>query len=235
MVNMKKNLIAVCLGLACFSAVAKDNVELRVDGTLVTAACTPSLNNGGVVNFGHIPLGNLSKTAVNRLGRKPITLTITCAQPTSIGFTTMDNRQDSLQNMTITDAWSDGRSSSATGNQYGLGFTAGNVRIGAYTVAVQPSNITVDGAKADGLRNMPSNDIYNTDWSKMPPAGATASGHPGYLRTISAAATGTLIPVAGKVFVYPLDVVAGIQATDTLAITDDTDMDGSATFSLVYL
>lgn len=48
----------------------------------------------------------------------------------------------------------------------GLGFTPGNVRMGAYTVAVQPSNITVDGVQVDALRNAVGNDIYNADWSK---------------------------------------------------------------------
>ncbi len=60
---------AVIMALAG-TAQAADSVDLNVKGTLVNGSCTPSLENGGVVDFGHIPLGNLSKTETNSLGQK---------------------------------------------------------------------------------------------------------------------------------------------------------------------
>ncbi|EOC1221998.1 fimbrial assembly protein, partial [Cronobacter sakazakii] len=44
---------------------------------------------------------------------------------------------------------------------------------------------------------------------------------------------GTVLPA--KVTTWPIKVAAAIQGTDTLAISDDTNLDGSATISLVYI
>lgn len=42
-------------------------------------------------------------------------------------------------------------------------------------------------------------------------------------------------PVAFTTATFPIRVAAAIQGTDTLAITDNTTLDGQATFTLVYL
>ncbi|KZF59595.1 hypothetical protein S121_23565, partial [Salmonella enterica subsp. enterica serovar Tennessee] len=42
-------------------------------------------------------------------------------------------------------------------------------------------------------------------------------------------------PAAFTIATFPIRVAAAIQGTDTLAITDNTTLDGQATFTLVYL
>ncbi|ELN2182734.1 hypothetical protein QZL24_003114, partial [Salmonella enterica subsp. enterica serovar Kentucky] len=42
-------------------------------------------------------------------------------------------------------------------------------------------------------------------------------------------------PAAFTTATFPIRVAAAIQGTDTLAITDNTTLDGQATFTLVYL
>lgn len=54
-------------------------------------------------------------------------------------------------------------------------------------------------------------------------------------QVVSVATTGTTTPVAFKNVVIPMTVAAAIQDTNTLAITDDTNMDGQATFTIKYL
>lgn len=231
---MKKTLISCLLSAASFSVLAADNVELKVTGVLVNGACTPTLDGGGVVNYGHIPLGNLSATTNNQLGIKPINLTITCDQAMPVGFTTTDNRASTLQVLTINNAYVNGLNASAATTEYGLGTTAGGVKIGAYSVGVTVGGVTADGAAVDVLTNGNGADTSGRNWSKTA-GGATLSGSPGFVRVISSAATGTLTPVSAKVFVYPLRVAAAIQSTNALAITDTTNLDGDTTISLVYL
>ncbi|RJT27898.1 DUF1120 domain-containing protein [Buttiauxella izardii] len=231
---MKKNLICVLLGLACFSAVAADSVELKVTGTLVNGACTPTLDNNGAVNFGNIPVGNLSKTATNQLGSKNINLTITCEQPMPIGFTTLDNRNATTFVQTIANANADNSAVSAAANQYGLGKTAGGINLGSYSIATLVNSATVDGVAVDVLSNGLNADTNPRSWSKSV-NGSTGVGTAGAVGVMTAATQGTLVPMAGKVFVYPLKVSAAVQGTDVLAITDNTDFDGSTTISLVYL
>jgi hypothetical protein len=231
---MKKTLLAGFLSVAAFSSMAADNVDLKVTGVLVNGACTPTLDGGGVVNYGNIPLGNLSATATNQLGSKNINLTITCDQAMPVGFTATDNRNATMQTLTINNAFSNGANSSATGNQFGLGATAGGVKIGAYAVGVNLGSVTADGAAVDTINNDLGADTNGRNWLKTA-TGAWANGSPNTVRVFTSAATGTLVPLAAKVFVYPLKVTAAIQSTNTLAITSNTNLDGDATISLVYL
>jgi len=231
---MKKTLFAGFLSVAAFSSMAADNVDLKVTGVLVNGACTPTLDGGGVVNFGNIPLGNLSPTATNQLGSRNINLTITCDQTMPIGFTTVDNRLSSLQSLTISKGYANGRDSTDAVNQFGLGTTAGGVKIGAYALTVMVDGVTADGTPADYISGGFGNDTSGRNWQKAT-FGATSNGSPGFVQALSAAATGTLVPVAAKVFFYPLKISAAIQSTNALAITSNTNLDGDATISLVYL
>jgi len=231
---MKKTLLASLLSVVAFSSMAADNVDLKVSGVLVNGACTPTLDGGGVVNFGHIPLGNLSATTTNQLGSRNINLTITCDQAMPIGFTTADNRSSSIQNVTITQGFANNQDVTTSGNEFGLGQTAGGVNIGAYAISTLPSNVTADGASIDLLSNAIANDTSNRGWFKIP-FGAGTNGTPGAIHVLTVASPGTIVPLAAKVFVYPLKVAAAIQSTNALAITGNTNLDGDATISLVYL
>lgn len=85
---MKKVLLATALSLCVTSAFAANpTAVLKVKGTLTNAACTPTLSNGGTVDYGTINLGNLSATAVNQLGQKNIDLTINCTAATKVSGT----------------------------------------------------------------------------------------------------------------------------------------------------
>jgi len=223
----KKLILAtLCSATVMSGAQAADSVDLKVTGTLVNGACTPSLENGGVVDFGHIPLGNLSKTGINQLGSKTQTLTITCDSEMPVAWAIVDNKKDTLANIEVDNAWFNGGNATASGNQFGLGETSAGVKIGAYTVGIDGSKTTVDGANGDLIRH----DTNQEPWVNSD-SGATQT----FGRNETIAAKGSLEPLAGKVFVYPLKVTAAIQGTDTLAVTDDTQLDGSATISVVYI
>ncbi|HEM6631433.1 TPA: DUF1120 domain-containing protein [Citrobacter farmeri] len=230
-------LIGGCLLTLANYAQAADSVDLKVTGKLLSGSCTPTLENGGVVDFGHIPLGNLSKTEVNRIGQKHTVFTITCSSSIPVGWTTVDNRHDSLINIPIKNAYWNGGDNNTGGNQYGLGKTTADTRLGAFVIGVQVDNVSVDGVKGDLITwsfGAGQSSASGSDWVKTS-VGATLNGADGNFRGLTIAASGTLTPLAGKVFIYPMLITAAIQGTDTLAITDNTNLDGSATISLVYL
>ncbi|HEM6631432.1 TPA: DUF1120 domain-containing protein [Citrobacter farmeri] len=225
-------LISGCLLTLANYAQATDSVDLKVTGKLVSGSCTPTLENGGVVDFGHVPLGNLSKTEVNRIGQKKIILSITCSSVMPLGWHVKDNRPDSLVDQAVPNAFYTGGHCLGGPNKFGLGKTAGGVNIGAYCVGVDVPQATVDGINGDLIyKNIGAG--ASDSWEKSS-EGATRNLSPED-RYLTLADIGSLTPKAGKVFVYPLRVTASIQGTDVLAITDNTNLDGSATISLVYL
>ena len=226
-----KKIAPLVLGACVYSsfASATDNVDLNIKGVLTNAACVPSLSNGGVVDFGHIPLGSLNKGTTNQLGHRTITLTITCDSAMPVGFITSDNRADSLEVLSLVDAKGEGYPVSAQsdpGFEYGLGKTAAGVKLGAYTFSMS-STPTADGEVKDLIFTKADK---NGAWLLDGSGSAQVS-----TRLHSMADVGTLIPVAYKVGVYPIKVTAAIQGTDILGITDDTDLDGLATISLYYM
>ncbi|MDQ9203808.1 DUF1120 domain-containing protein [Cronobacter sakazakii] len=191
---------AVIMALAG-TAQAADSVDLNVKGTLVNGSCTPSLENGGVVDFGHIPLGNLSKTDTNRLGQKNIVLTITCDTEMPVAFDVKDNRSESTVDLTVNNAFYDGSSCSASLNKFGLGKTAENVNIGAYCVGVNVPEATIDGTSGDVIYKNLGNAA--NDWSKTGD-GSVRNFSPND-RYLTIADAGTVIPKAGKKLYFPVN------------------------------
>lgn len=84
---MKKTLLAVILAACTSSAIAAPTAVLKVKGVLTNAACSPTLSNSGVVDYGTVHLSDLSDSAVNQLGQKTIDLTITCDAATKVSGT----------------------------------------------------------------------------------------------------------------------------------------------------
>ena len=224
---MKKILCMTALSLFVSSAFAAETAVLKVTGTLTNSACTPELDNGGVIDYGTIRLGGLSTTKDNQLGHKSITLTINCATPTRVGWSSVDNRSSTTANVTITNAFNTGTSTTG-GNSwtFGVGKTAGNVKIGAYSGFVDGYSIVADGVSYALI-------------FKQDDRGTWGGCYDCYLqntiRTWSVAAKGTSEPKAFTTATFPITTALAIEETSTLAISDDTQLDGQLTISLKYL
>lgn len=229
---MKKILLASTLALCVTSAFAADpSAVLKVKGTLTNAACTPELSNGGVVDYGMIRLGELSSTATNQLGQKNIDLTISCASNTKVGFQVDDDRNSSDAYLTVENAYFNGSSASLGFDTYGVGVTDGGVKIGSWAVSARTDSILADGKSVDFISSPDWSDSGAPNWTSNATKGQLSPTRAVY----SVAATGTLEPVAFKSVTFPLQVSLAIQNTATLAITDDTAIDGQATITLKYL
>lgn len=221
---MKKTLIAAALMLCTGSAFADPTAVLQVQGKLTNASCTPELSNGGEVDYGYIHLSTLSTTAANQIGQKSIDLTINCTVATKVAFTANDNRTDSNANVGILDPDANG-AGSASYFQYGVGKTAGDVKIGNYMILTKDNPI-VDGETRIIIARNSSSENWRGSSTGLRSDGVT---------TMTVANEGSIEPLAFTTATIPLTTTLAIQATDTLAITDDTNIDGQATITLQYL
>ena len=230
---MKKILLASTLALCVTSAFAADpSAVLNVKGTLTNAACTPELGNGGVVDYGFIRLGELSATEVNQIGQKNIDLKINCTSDTKVGFSISDDRYSSkVSSIKIDKAYFDGTTTTNSSNNFGAGVTADNVKIGSWALSAKTDSITADGNAVDFIQSLGYAEVSDMVWTSNATKGVIAPTGQVY----TAAASGTLEPVAFKTATFPLVTTLAIQDTTTLAITDDTPVDGQATITLRYL
>lgn len=207
------------------SAFAADTTILKVQGTLIMGSCTPSLPSDGVVDFGAIPVDSLSDTAVNQLGQKDITLTLTCTSPTKVAWSVIDDRSDS-----VIDTQPEVDTQPGTPlTEFGLGKTADGVKLGSYIVSARNNGQAI----IDGIAGVLSfSEDNGSTWTLGSNGGVYFHPDGNRLITFSNAQDE---PVAFKVASDQLTVGASVQNTTTLAITDDTPLDGQATISLKYL
>ncbi|EKI0251251.1 DUF1120 domain-containing protein [Enterobacter asburiae] len=220
---MKKVLLATAVALASTSAFADSTAVMKVKGTLTNSACTAELGNGGVLDYGYIRLGELSANSSNKLGQKQIPVSINCTAATKLGFTVTDNRSDTNPQIPVDIAGN--LNQTAKYYTYGVGKTADGVKIGNYGMWM--TDITADGKTVDSIAN--NHDWPSTSWKK------TGIPRSDAFQTIAFATTGTTTPIAITNATFNFNTNLVIWDTTTLAVTDDTALDGQNTLTLVYL
>ena len=235
----KKSLSALCVCAAIVSAAGANaamDANLTVKGTFTPAACTPELSNSGVVDYGSMSNSVLEKkssgNSLVQLGKKTITLTVSCDAATSVGIIAQDNRASSK--VTLSDSayiadYVPGQNMSSSNPVFGLG-TVNNVNIGAYTVTAARSGSTADGAAVDMI--LKDTDIAGSEWRNANGGGLY---YPDSTRIITVAEIGKTTPMLFKDLVMPLDIVAAVQDISILGSGTKVELDGNATLSLVYL
>ncbi|HDK6714874.1 TPA: DUF1120 domain-containing protein [Klebsiella quasipneumoniae] len=235
----KKSLSALCVCAAIVSAAganAATDATLMVKGTFVPAACTPELSNGGIVDYGTMNNAALAKTTdgneLVQLGKKSITLTVSCDAATSVGIIAQDNRASSRVELSSSAYIADyvaGQNLSTSNAVFGLG-TVNDVKIGAYSVTAMKEGLTADNAAVDMI--VKDTDLSGTSWKS---ANAGGLYYPDGTRIITVAESGKTTPLMFKDLVMPLDIVAAVQSNAVLGSGAEITLDGNATLSLVYL
>ncbi|MBI0278584.1 DUF1120 domain-containing protein (plasmid) [Hafnia alvei] len=234
---MKFNKTSLFVGIACSVLslnvlAASDTATLSVAGEISPGSCTPSLDGGGVVDYGHIDANTLTAVApaANMLPTKTVSITITCQAATRVAYSTFDNRHPSTVQFDLTDAGIDGSVVDTNSSHFGLGYTAAHVPIGDYAIAM-PVTATADGKSVDVLA---TEDNALDNWA--PHAnGIALTGDSPYVRYFTVGATGTNEPLAFTTVVIPMKISTGVQAASVLGTTDQVKLDGNTTFSLTYL
>ncbi len=108
-----------------------------------------------------------------------------------------------------------------------MGKTAGGVNIGSYALLVKVDSVTADGAAVDPIYQQNATGT----WTKS----TNGSSQGSHIRDFTVASAGSLDPLAFQTATFPLATSLALQDTTTLAITDDTQLDGQLTISLRYL
>ncbi|WP_324724127.1 DUF1120 domain-containing protein [Lelliottia sp. JS-SCA-14] len=199
---------------------AADTAIIKVQAMLVMGSCTPSLDNGGLLDFGGFPVDHLYEDTPSGLDTRNISLHITCSEPVALAFTFQDDRSDTL----------DGGSADIATYGFGIGKAAGGVNIGHYYLyLVGPDTPVVNNAPARTIFS----DNNGADWN-LASSSTRASNSGSNLAAFSDTQDFTH-PLAVETAEVELSVHPIVQSRKTLALTDDQPYEGLATISLVYL
>jgi len=237
MTAFKKTLstLSVCAALfVAAQANAANESTLKVTGSIVPAACTPTLSNSGEVSFGTIAASVIKSPAEGnglvQLGAKDITFSISCEAEAAVGFKMIDNRTSSAVALSasnyIVSPVSGGASAAQTYFGFGLGLASNNAKIGAYSVTLDGANTTADGAAASL--------VYSDDEGKSWRTGTAVYQVADNARVTTVAKTGSSQPQLFEEASFALKISAGVQPSSVLG-SDEITLDGNATLSLVYL
>ncbi|TVT81292.1 DUF1120 domain-containing protein [Pseudomonas sp. H3(2019)] len=187
-------------------ALAASSTDLTVKGTITPVACTPTLSNGGVIDNGKISARDLDPVRSTQLKTYPLQLTVTCDAPIVFALKSIDNKAGT----------------GSTISYFGLGLTDAGEKLGFVYV-------TTKYASADGQEVQPiMSDDSGTSWERA------RYIDPSVLVAVGTTADNS-IPIAVKDLSMDLEVITFIARADSLTLTDEVTMDGSATFEMKYL
>lgn len=115
----------------------------------------------------------------------------------------------------------DNKDGTSIGDWFGLGLTDHGEKLGSFfprVVQVKDGATPLDAIKSDD---------GGSTWAKA------SDAQPGYL--LSVATTGDTTPVDAQVVTFDFEVDTYIARADSLTLTDEVTIDGSATFEVKYL
>lgn len=204
------------------AAFAADNADLTIKGTIKPSACSITLSDNALIDFGTIHATALSQTSPTRMASKLFTMTIHCNAPTKLVLNMIDGRQ--------------GTANDAAGSAihpldyvwYGVGKADGK-NVGAYTIQRNTQTLaTVDGQVATTLYTTDGGNSWDqtqqVDWSEPATRGHGWSSGP-------ASAPGAFKTITQQ---WQLDFAVG-KAADLPPLTQDIHLDGLVTFEIKYL
>lgn len=197
-------------------SLAASAVDLTVKGLITPLACTPSLSNNGVVDYGKISRQDLSVDKRTQLRDQTLDFSLQCNGPARFALLMRDNRDGTaLVNSEI---------------YYGLNLDSSGHKIGVYSLNFDPASTVVD--------DWPQ--VYRTDsttggvaWSssnsRAIPIGARS--YLGFTDVASSSAG----PIGIRSLTSQVTVETVIAPTSELDLSADIQLDGSATLDVVYL
>ncbi|MDD2060846.1 DUF1120 domain-containing protein [Pseudomonas sp. GD03860] len=200
--------LSLVLTLASTHALAS-STEVTLTGTLTPSACTPTLGNGGLVDYGGVSIEELEAHDDHyKLPDKQLSLTIQCASETSYALITTDNRHESSSSSTFS---------------HGLGMHKGQ-QVGALAIGL--SDPELDGTPSKVLVS------YNAGQTWF--AGLFLYFSPSQKSPATRVAFGAqTMPVPATRLSANLDITSMIS--NTLPFNEEIPIDGSVTFNIMYL
>ncbi|WP_223416427.1 MULTISPECIES: DUF1120 domain-containing protein [unclassified Pseudomonas] len=208
--NKRLSLLTAALLLTgASSAFAASSTDLTVTGRITPTACTPSLANSGVVDFGKTSATDLHQTNWTFLGRPSLKLNVDCDAAQTYALHLKDNRENTAFRSHL----------------YGLGLINTNQKLGGFDLGF--SSAVSENGSIDVLISADQ----GTTWSP-----SVVAGHvPGTWAAFGDRSTGTLLPTPIKNLTVDMEVGAIIARADSLTLTDEVRLDGAATLEVIYL
>lgn len=191
--------------------------EVRLQARFAPAACTPSLSNGGTVDFGKLSVMDLNMDKDTALPDRPLVVSVACDAPTAFTLRLQDNRLGSA-------------TGPADETTFGLGLDARQQKVGRYRLVFDPLRVTADSFAQ----------LYRTDSATGTSAWSSASASPLAIGTgrylgfgASAGSTGGPVPIQQLSATASLEAV--IAPLGSLDLGSEVRLDGAATLELNYL
>lgn len=215
---------------------AADSVDIDVTVTADAAACTPTLSNNGIVDFGKRSATELSSSHFTQWGNRSIILNISCEASTGVAISARDSRPESISYGQDVNG-NTGPGTDISGQKYisnparlfGLGKTEEGKNIGNYAIIIDTDNAQAqDGGAAVAVSVVGSNSVQGP-WTLTSPA--VLPSDMAYYFTFARKNSTTVQPITTAT--VPLQVSASIASG--LASGSAIFLDGQATISLVYL
>ncbi|MBS3046406.1 DUF1120 domain-containing protein [Enterobacter mori] len=222
-------LLAVSCGLVIGQASA---ATVALTGTIEPTTCSLTLGTAAVHDFayGDISPASLNNTAMTALAVKTVPLKVTCDAPTRVAIGAVDNKMGSnpFASGTVNMSAAGGATDGNAADMLGLG-NDGTGKIGAYSLALVPASMKIDGAVATPVRLFGGTGT----WAATTNGFIGGATQPGYWR--SWATGGAAAPLAGTTFEADLAVQPWVNAKSKLDLTHDILLNGAATIELHYL
>ncbi|KGE65332.1 MULTISPECIES: DUF1120 domain-containing protein [Pseudomonas] len=200
-------LFATLLLTGASQAFAASSVDLTVRGLITPSACEPTLSGGGNVEVGKISAKDLNSDNYTRLADQSLQLTVTCDGATLMAIEPKDNRAGS--NSEVDDA------------AFGLGLVNGSEKLGFFNMILQAA--VADGTEVDPIASR-DNGLTWTSLTYLINNGIT-----------SVANTTAVAPVPVQILVADLLINPFIAPANSLTLTEEVPIDGSATLTVKYL
>lgn len=237
MKNFKLSVCALALLAITGTPVMAESVDLTVKGTLIPAACVPSIT--GEINYGNVTAAQLDDTEYTVLPQKTVGFAINCGGPVKVAIQAINGRPGSVaggeetgdNNLAISPVALLGYSEIVVA---GLGTNNGD-KIGGYAIGLLADTLQADGNKMFlKLRSM--GDGWS-DFSVGPiaPIYYYYSVFDDVLTYSWANSATTQDPTAITNLSAQLVVQAYLNNTTALDTSGAVQLDGLATIELVYL
>ncbi|WLH91391.1 DUF1120 domain-containing protein [Pseudomonas sp. FP453] len=204
------SLTAFSLLLGGSYANAASSVNLNVTGTITPSACNPHLSNGGVYDLGKIQAKDLNIDQPTELRAQSLRLELACEALTLVALKPRDNRPNT-------------HFDSGNNIKFGLGLINGNEKVGSMLLRL-PSIM------ADGTEMFAIGSVGQTSWSPTDILSPTFLTSFTPDRGIPNMAPAPIQRLSADVLITPR-----IAPANTLTLTEEVPIDGSATLEINYL
>lgn len=220
---------------ALSTAVMAESVDVRVIGTIVPGACTPTLGGGGVVDYGTISATTLDPTTYTILPVKQVPFGITCQAPVKVAIKAINGRKGTLAG--AVESGQEGSAIAPAGSLsgavvVGLGLD-GTTPIGGYSIGLLSAGLTTESGSVVPVYRNSDNDPAN--WRTAATGIGMYTPYPVTTFISWSTPGGVLAPLAFTTVSGELSVKAYINKRSLLDTSHDIKLDGLTTIELVYL